>query len=346
MTINADYLTHTILAMYGEPTNTGQIHSVIVGRSTPSTFYLVEKNQWFKYYALMPKLKRQVIDKLHQSFLKQGFIQPATKHFELTEAGQEQVETYFENHYQIQSINYFQTVYFRRAYFEMISFMTQVISEKCYDNHNYIPLKQDLSSQLAIKAWFKTVTSIEQKWPKEQSEILQQLDKNQALALANLLSGHQLTGLTNHQIAQELSMSASEFYMLKNDAIFNYLEAAKQGNYPLHQKLYKFIYQLQHEDLTPSAYESYQLLKQGYPIHAVAAAKRVKEGTIKEHILEIAFKLPELPIVEIVPESIAKQLRHYFKHKTDYSHKEAAEIIEDLEFYHYRLVELELMRHG
>lgn len=33
-----------ILAMYNQPTNTGQIYNVLIGRTTPTMLYLVEKN--------------------------------------------------------------------------------------------------------------------------------------------------------------------------------------------------------------------------------------------------------------------------------------------------------------
>ena len=96
--------------------------------------------------------------------------------------------------------------------------------------------------------------------------------------------------------------------------------------------------------LSMSTNETFQLLGQGYSISDIANIRRLKENTIREHILELAFILYDFPFEAFVPEELYQDLHTAFEKNEDYAYRDAKSDFEELEFIYYRLVELERMR--
>ncbi len=334
-----------ILSMYNKITNTGQIHNVLTGRTTPSILFLVEVNQWHHLYGLFPKISRESIAELHQVYLNNCYIEKADKKFQLTDKSR----TYFFNKTDLTHVDdgpkRFDTAVFIEDFWSMIRFVSQVISEKTYRSNQYIPHRNDLTSHLLIKQILNETDSIEKKWAYEQYRLFEKLSNNHSMILANSLSGHQLNGLTLEQIARLKKVSPGEVYFNKLQAISNYLnQIIDNSELSLHQYVLEDMLKRYNFGLTSSAYHTLELLSNDLSINEIARKKRVKQSTIKEHILEIAIKLPQINLLYLVPEEMKKQLNNYFDQTTKRQFKEIVERISNLEFYQYRLMELEWIR--
>lgn len=339
-----NYLYMLILSMYEKPTNTGQVHNVLIGRSTPSILFVVELNQWHKFYGILGQIKRQRVDQLHKDFLSKQVIEPQESKFTLSQKGRDLVDQFFTDHVTLWDDGNFQTQDYYDQVWQLVQFTSQVISEKTYHNATYIPFKKDLQSQQFIKKLKASSDHFQDKWIEEQTLIFSKLPDLYAKLLANSLIGHQVNGLTLRQLARALDLSNSEAYFAQLEAYKTYYALAKNEGLNLHSQLFQFTALTSSYGLTASAYDTYMRLKQGQSLSQIARMKGVKDGTVKEHVLEIAFKCPEIKMTPLVPQARADWLRTYFNDNPDRSYKEAVDQVENLEFYHYRLIELEVMR--
>lgn len=332
-----------ILSMYDKLTNTGQIHNVLTGRTTPSILFLVEINQWHHLYGVFPKLSRNSVEKLHRLYLDNHYIENADKKFHLTQKSKNYLKNNFSQFKEGSATFY--TAEILEDFWSLIRFVSQVISEKKYNNKQYIPHRDDLTSQLFVKYLLKENEEIENKWFKEQYQIFEWMSEDESLLLANSLTGHQQNGLTLDQIARIQKVTVGKIYFNKLNAINNFVNNIfKSKNLVLHHKVIEEILSRHDYGLTSSAYQTLKLLSENFSIKEIARIKYVKVSTIKEHILEIAFKLPEVELTYLVPDEAKKILSNYFN-KTENRHfKDMAEQISDLEFYQYRLIEIEWIR--
>lgn len=342
----AAYLEYLILSMYDQPTNTGQIHNVLSGRSTPSILYLVLKKDWQHLYGLVPKISRQLVDKVHQRFLTNHLIKGMDKKFQITTAGRDLVNDFFKDNFMPDKIDTYVPYDLRQSFWQVVSFLSQVLSEKAAHNPKYAPLQKDLTSQLFVKQLIYNNQAIVEEWSSEQATIFSQMDTDLADILANTLSGHELNGLTLNQLGRLLDIQKDQVYVMRFAGIYDYMSQIQaRDDLPLHRKVLNFVLTDQFYGLTSSAWDTFQLIKAGYQLDRISQIKRVKPSTIKEHILEIAFKVPQVSLTSLVPEPTQRALLDFFNHYDNWQYKYALEKMPDLEFYHYRLLELELLRH-
>lgn len=341
-----EYVENLILSMYKYPTNTGQIHNVLTGRSTPSILYLVEMRSWQHLYGSLPRVSRSYIEQLHKQYLNHNLIYKQDNKYLLNDTASKELENYFNNHLELCFSKDYLNADGRNEFWGLIRFITQVISEKQYNNNKYIPLKDDLTSQLFIKNLLHNDLKFDECWIEEQRLILKSIDQVLAELLANSLSGHDLNGLTLDQISRYKNISKSEVYFMKLEAIKIYMQTISDNSLLMHQKVMDYVLSRMNFGLTSSASETYQLIREGKTVQDISALKSVKVSTVKEHILEIAFKLNHEVLASLIPTEIKEELVHYFDTHQSWQFKEAAQNIKELEFYHYRLIELELIRNG
>lgn len=344
--ISNEYIENVILSMYEEPTNTGQIHNVLSGRSTPSILYLVEIRKWQNLYGSIPKVSRGYIEKLHKKFLHQKLIYRDEKKYLIDDTVLIELNSYFKNNLLLSHTPSLMNADIRNEFWNLVRFISQVVSEKQYKNNKYIPLNDELTAQLFIKNMLHNNKNFEENWIKEQQHIFNTLDEEVAELLVNILSGHETNGLTLSQLSRHKNISKSEVYFMKYETIRIYIQFIQDNSLKMHQIVLNFLLTKMNFGLTTSAIGTYQLLQEGKSIQNISAIKSVKSSTIKEHILEIAFKLPHIDLTFLIPKEIQLELTHYFANHHSWQYKEAANRIENLEFYHYRLIELELIRNG
>lgn len=342
------YLENLILSMYQEPTNTGQVHNVLSGRSTPSILYLTEIKEWKHLYGLLPQLSRKRIDDVQFKFKSNQFIEPikSENKFQLTKPANKMLSDFFKLEFEPKPISSFMPYDLRSDFWLVICFVSQVVSEKTYQNSRYRPLKQDITSQFFVKNILRHNKNFEINWVKEQATILNSVNPLMADILANSLLGHDVNALTLNQLARSMNLQKDQVYVMRFSAIYDYFKWINGQDFPLHQKVLDYSIKTQGYGLTPSALNTLNLLEKGYNLNQIAVQKNIKLSTVKEHILEVAFKRPEINLIQLIPSGRRQEILNYFKASKDRQFRYAKEQISGLEFYHYRLIELELLRNG
>lgn len=331
-------------------TRTSQILHVLRGKRTPSMFYLTEINHWHHGFLARQRMERAELKAIINSFIENQLVEKKEKGYLLTEAGKEKVATYFDNHYFPNQITCFSNLSLRDSFWERLQLYTQVFSEYSYENTKYIPAIKDPLHQENVRQLFQAANDkigiVFDQWVKEQEVLFAQFEEEKADILFNFLTGHKRIGKTRVQLAKEQGMEIEEFNFYLRDLLEELIEKIKSHRKEL-PLFYKVLKQTNAEvflGLSQSTYQSYQLLQQGANIQQIANRRYIKENTVKEHILEMAFILDTFPVQYFVPTKIYKYLNEQFDSQKEYSFKQAVTSDETLEFYQYRLVELERMR--
>lgn len=331
-------------------TSLSQILHVFHAKRTPSMFYMIEVNHWHHGFSYDSTMKRETLKRIIQTLLQKKSIKEESKGYVLTDAGAERHDTYFKDHYYPQQIQSFQNANVRQPFWSRLQLFVQVFSELSYQNVAYTPVIKHPHHQENVRQLFQQFPDKNEKlldqWFYEQQFLFSKLEVQQANVLASQLTGHAVIGKTNAQVAETLEMTRNEFYFYQQDVIERLIQLIQ--NYQSKLNLMPVILNQLHQEtnigLSMSTKTTYELIKQGHDMQQIARLRSIKENTVREHILEMAFIFPNFPYRQFIPKKFYKQLHQQFKHKKDYNYRQAMAENEALEFMHFRLVELERMR--
>lgn len=350
--MRGNYFNYYILSYFKieKVTRVSQVLHVLKGKRTPSMFYLTEINQWHHGFSIERRIEREELKTIINHLVQNKLLVKKEKGYLLTIIGQERLNEYFEKHYSPNKIVQFSNINLRRPFWDRLQLFTQVFSEYSYQNSKYIPIVKDPFHQENVRQLFQaangSVDSFFKQWVKEQELLFEHMEELKADVLMNFFTGYEYVGKTRIQIAKELEMENVEFTFYLRDLLEELIEIIKIRRIEL-PLLFKILKQTNKEvflGLSQSTYQSYQLLQQGADIQQIASRRYIKENTVKEHILEMAFILDEFPLQHFVSKQIYEHLNQQFESQEGYSFRQAVTSDETLEFYQYRLVELERMR--
>lgn len=327
-----------------------QIFHVLRGKKTPAMYYLTETKQWHHGFALEKQIERKYLLKIIQLFVNKKWLVSKEDGYLLTVSGAETLTNYFKQHYYPKAIHNFMTLDLHQPFWELMQLFTQVFSEMSYHNNRYTPVIKNPRQQEKVRQLLEVkqgqVDQLLEQWIKEQHFLFEYLQTKQANSLANLLTGHQFIGNTRKQIAQQLKFSAYEFDFYLRDILEEVLIIIQEHStqFILLTALFEQTKQEYFLSMGESTYRTYQMLQQGQDIQTIAQKRRLKINTIKEHLLEIAYVLRDFPTQKFVPAPLYQGLKQKLQQHKDYSYQKASNDFRNLEFYHFRLVELEGMR--
>lgn len=344
-----NYFNYYLLSYFkvDKETNTSQILHVLRGKRTPSMFYLVEINHWHHGFSIDKKIKRSKIKDIINTLVNKDYLIKKQKGYLLSDIGKEKLTEYFENNYFPLKTVSFSNINLVTPFWERIQLFTQVFSEYSYQNNQYLPIIKNPNHQENVRQLFQAanenIETVFNQWVKEQRHLFERIDNRQADVIINFLTGHDRIGKTRIQVRKKLGMQVDEFNFYFRDILEELIELIRHNRrkFPLH---YQLLIQINEEfflGLSQSTYQSYQLLKQGANIQQIAKKRHIKENTVKEHLLEMAFILADFPIQRFVSKEIYTYLKKQFENNQEYSFKTAVSEIKNIEFYQYRLVELE-----
>lgn len=170
----------------------------------------------------------------------------------------------------------------------------QVVSELAYHNSKYAPVTVAYNQLLAVKRWFyqadrrQLVAAVYQDL-NQLATGLASADPRLATLLMDSLVGHNLPTWTTDQIAQRLAISLDEMLVLNHDLLLGVAAYCRHVPGPLHDLLAPL---LNAGPLSQSAVVTLNLYQRGQTVEEIAARRRLKLSTVREHLLETAILCP------------------------------------------------------
>lgn len=346
-----EYFYHYLTTLFKEdrPLKLGQLIHVFHGRRTPSMLYITEIQQLFSAFQILPKLSRDILEKYLRTLSDRNWLKKqADDGYLLTSEGKKASSIYFSHYPYPSSLRSLQHVKTRLPFWERFQLFSQIFSEMSYKNTRYAPVIKHPSHQESVRIWLskmeKNRDAVRKQWVEETFWCMRQLKGDGANTLTWQLTGHDRTGQTRRQVARKLNLSSCGFLFYFEDTLEQLIQIIAQDHPPLLYSVLQMIQKETYYGLTQSAFRTAYELKKGQTIQQIASKRRLKENTIREHILEMAFIQPNFSYQPFIQNGKHKTLHTLFDEYPEISYREAKERIADLEFLSYRLVQLERMR--
>lgn len=328
------------------------IYYILLGKRTASMLYRAIDYALEPVFGFSPKLNRVVYQQRLDALIKAGFVRFAeeTKEGLLTPTGKEVLNDYFSQHYQPTYLNWLTEGRTVLVFQKVVYFLAQILSEIRYNNKRYIPIEKNAAVQHWVKKWLSNqdlnFQDIGIQFGSEWKELLSQIEPDNAAVIVHLMTGHDRIGFTKAQLAQKMEQDKTEVHMRLLDSLsfIAQLITKKPEKTPLLTSIWSEIARKNNHGLSQSAQDTQRLLQQHYSIEQICSIRRLKKSTISEHIIELAIVDPNLNIAAFIPKKSFLQLQHLFAENGALTYQEAAEKIPEMEFYWFRLMQIERRR--
>lgn len=336
----------------GKPLKETSVFYILQGKRTASMLYRAVDYSLEPIFGFLPKLDRTTYQKKLHHLITVNYLSfmEESQELVLTAEGKAALEAYFAEHYEPLHLNWLTEGKTVTDFQKVIYFLTQIFSEARYSNKRYIPIEKNTVIQQWVKRWLhrqsKPPHELGVQFGSEWKKVLSQLEPNNAVIVVQLMSGHGSSGFTRAQIAQQLHLEETEIRVRLLDTlnfIVQYSLANKEA-VPLFASILLELRQKNQKGLSKSALDTLVLLQQGYSLEQICQIRKLKKSTVSEHIIECVIVEPSMKVCDFIPEEVYGALQQLFEKRPHLTHQEAAEIIPDMEFYWFRIMQIERRR--
>ncbi|GAA0357387.1 hypothetical protein GCM10008932_07830 [Alkalibacterium iburiense] len=324
-----------------------QLHLISQGRRTASVLFNIEKNRLYSLYSLFHHWTDADWDALVSHFLQKKWVTLKGETLQLTENGLASKKAFLETCPPLVTIDSLEYTKTRKPLWDRFIFVNQIVSEYKHQNVQYTPYLNTLVEQQETKRWLKdhgpSLESFSNKWIPEVFQFMSSLSEEQANIVASLQVGHQQTGRTRRQLRETLHFSDNQLTILLHHTIEKLIHYSKN-----HTSLLRDLVHTVHKEndygLSTSTYQTQKMLEDGKTIRQISQMRKLKENTIKEHVLEMVLVNHWKGYKSLIPSSDYDILHNLLKRHPSLLYSEAKSEHSQLDFFWFRLIEIERMR--
>ena len=269
-------------------------HRVIFGllkhQATVSTEYWGLRYRLLTVTGLLPKLDKAVFDQRIAQLVADGFLmEVGDGQLCLSASGQKAKEAFLTAHYfpeKLDTLLQYDVPMFMQAFL----LATQILSEKAYGNKAYYPLQIEHRLMQQVKYWYTTLDkkTIIAEWVGLLNNYLQTLPMMDANALVATWIGHDVAGLNFDQLDLPATWHEEDFYFWQLDMYAGLILAIQ--NTPALGGLVQLTGK--RTNLPAGVQFTYERVVAGESEASLLQHRRIKIGTIREHLLTAAIWLP------------------------------------------------------
>lgn len=307
-----------------QPRRQKLIQNLLLGKRTVSTLFWGMRYGLLKYSAILKNFNLDKMPAQLNKLIQKGYVEQVDEYkYILTTKGQKEKDSILESFYILKTkLNYFD--------YDVITFKArlllaiQVASEYSYKNSNYYPVTNDFKSASLVKTWFKAhKNALPERMKEYLTNYLSSIDEGRANIFAQMFVGYHRYGMTNQQIANEMDFSLLEEYLFQYDLLVDFIEFIIHDDDELLKELLVDIKALR---TNKHALNTYNEFKHGQAIQEIAENNKLRNSTIREHLLECAIWMPknEFPYGLIINEEKENALNQYYQDNNidDWQYKE------------------------
>lgn len=298
-------------AFQGERSVSGVYH-LLSGKKSAQTIQDGSLFSVLSYFGVFPQLKRPLFDQDIQAFVEAG---DATLHDDeyavLTEQGLNKLARFQLNRPELSHLNGWNYHAYTRIVWLRLCLFLQSLSFLVKGEKTFYPV----THQIDIQNWVrKNIPQNQGERKRKLSHLHEELMRflstckdEEAFVIAQQLSGKSKVGFTHAQLADHLEKDVTDVYLIHLVALhklFNVLEMKEE--YPT---LFLFIADLKRKFvLTESARKTLHYIEQGLSVERISQLRKLKENTIEDHLVEIAFQNEQFSIRPFVNEEEEKTI--------------------------------------
>jgi len=267
-----------------------------------------------KYYGVLPSLSRQAYDEYINYLNNKGKVQllerDSTTYIKLLLSNQDLL-----NNKQTDLIGLNGLLFYKvdEIFYKRLLLYIQVLTNHFNAHTTYIPIISDKD----ILKWMKwqynrvkfDINHYLEKLYKDLFVLLQDIPNQDAEMFVDRLTSFKQYGLSLQQLSMKYDQSITDVRLRLKTIIHRMLKTIMDKKNKT-ELLIHFLPDLPSFNiLTESARKTYHLLSKQYSVSQISQIRRLKENTIKDHIVEICWSDQNYPIEQFVDEKTIQKVK-------------------------------------
>ncbi|MGV3488952.1 MAG: helix-turn-helix domain-containing protein [Tuberibacillus sp.] len=302
MTYLQFFILHILNAFQGER-SASAIYHLLRGKRTSQTIQDGFLFQVHPYFGTLPHLSRQNIMSMINDLIESGLVaQRDADHFSLTEKGSNSMALLSSKCLIPDGLNGWFYGGLGRRFWKRLTQMIQTLSHLQANESRYYPVIRDESTLNWVKRFLVTAgygrDALADQARTEMEKAMGAIPDFEADLLVSRLSGYKNNGLSIAQLSDITGKSDTEILLVLQSGIHRLVEEIiKDKDLRILREMLEFTGLV---GLTDSAKKTYYMLQKGLTISEMAKIRGLKESTIQDHIVEIAFCNPVFSVQPFV----------------------------------------------
>lgn len=240
-----------------------------------------------KYFHLFPNYQKDEMLKVIKSLVNQNFLTKEQEWIQITKKGQEKLKEHFFDYPYLDNFCFYRV---EVNFWELFLLTNQVLSERSYHEKNYAPISSSLIIQTELKFILRNINKDFNKFLIDYVEELiffvEKLSNEDKYLFINQLQGHQIYGLTQKQIQDDLQISTFEYEMKLHNLIQYLLKEIIDGSLPIFNSIFKI-----EKSLPLNLMKTLKLIKcSNFTLKQIADRIGKKESTIIDYMIELGIR--------------------------------------------------------
>ncbi|AXM90024.1 hypothetical protein CI793_03230 [Anoxybacillus ayderensis] len=200
------------------------------------------------------------------------------------------------------------------------------------------PIHRDERIQSFVKQWLfqhKHMQTIARSLYEEMYELLSRVEEKDANIFVWRLTSHARIGWTNEQIAYAIKEEDVAVSLSFQNVLHFILETTEKE-----KETFPLLFSLREQmrtQLTSSAQKTWEMLKEGYSLEQIAELRRLKKGTIEDHVVEIATYVPSFVTMPFLDENKRKRIIQQARQLKTKKLRAIKEALPDVSYFEIRL---------
>ncbi|GEQ38091.1 MAG: helix-turn-helix domain-containing protein [Tetragenococcus halophilus] len=278
------------------------LYQLLVGKHTTSVLCYAYFHDLLPFFSVFPSLKEEEFYQILAKINKQGYIKEEKQQISLVK------KLYSSNLLQtpaFQPLNFFKFGRKEEVCWRSVRFLLQAVSFLGKET-NYVPLENaPIYTQRVRTVIHQYNGNLADTLYQETAEILEVLSEEHADLLAQTLSGYQQEGAAFFQLVADKYTQYPWLDLYKSAAIHHFL--AQMIKHPEYL-LYKFLRPFLLQNYNQSMLKTRKLIQQGWSLDKVMQQRKLKKGTIQDHLIEWALADSAFPFSNFFSQKTQKEL--------------------------------------
>lgn len=309
------------------------IDHLLNGKKTAQT---LQDSKWYnvsRLFGTVP-IDRSRLLHMARELEANGWIRQVDEHiYRTTLSGKEELRRFVFPPY----VNGWKYMNEASLFWKRLSLLIQTVTNIIH-RMSFEPVHRDERIQSFVKRWLfqhKHMQTIARTLYEEMYELLSRVEEKDANIFVWRLTSHERIGWTNEQIAYAIKEEDVAVSLSFQNVLHFILETIEKE-----KETFPLLFSLREQtrtQLTSSAQKTWEMLKEGYSIEQIAELRRLKKGTIEDHIVEIATYIPSFVTAPFLEENKRKRIIQQARQLKTKKLQAMKEALPDVSYFEIRL---------
>lgn len=326
-----------ILSLFssGDKRRISTLYQVLTGKRTSSVLLYSFFEQLLPAHQSIPKLQKNEFEKILHQLEQQHLLKLMDNEAVITEKGKHYLKN--RRSYQVDFGRYGRTA---ETSWRLLKFSVQVIANLSIQQKDYLPIETSPFYTMKIKSWLAAEerATLAELFYEEWQELFQQMPKEQADFLANQLTGRDRIGQLPYQLAPD--KESFEIGLIQAEAVHALLALLETKRT---FTLYGLVSDLLRQNLNQSMLVTRQLALSGDTKETIMQKRRLKAGTLTDHLIEWALFFSDFPYERFISEQTIRVLENLEEPVKDWRYQEVSSSRE-LDYGEFRLYQIQCLK--